>query len=125
MLTRLARALRLKTDPVVFFSSVGIMAVFVIITIVAGDTVSDVFGTASDWLLTNLGWFYILGVTVFLIFLVLIAVSRFGHVRLGGDDERPEYSTPVWFSMLFAAGIGTILMFWGVAEPISHFANPP
>ena len=57
MLTRLAQALRLKTDPVVFFSSVGIMAVFVIITIVAGDTVSDVFGTASDWLLTNLGWF--------------------------------------------------------------------
>ena len=48
-----------------------------------------------------------------------------GHVRLGGDDERPEYSTLTWFGMLFAAGIGTILMFWGVAEPISHFANPP
>lgn len=125
MLTRLAQALRLKTDPAVFFSSVGIMVAFVIITIVAGDTVSDIFGTASDWLLTNLGWFYVLGVTVFLIFLVLIAVSRFGHVRLGADDERPEYSTPVWFAMLFAAGIGTILMFWGVAEPISHFANPP
>src|SRR5699024_4896547 len=52
-------------------------------------------------------------------------VSRYGHVRLGADDERPEYSTLVWFAMLFAAGIGTILMFWGVAEPISHFANPP
>ncbi len=125
MLDRLAKALRLKTDPPVFFTSVGLMVVFVIITIVAGDTVSEVFGTASDWILTNLGWFYVLGVTVFLIFLVLIGASRFGHVRLGGDDERPEYSTLTWFSMLFAAGIGTILMFWGVAEPVSHFANPP
>ena len=125
MLDRLAKALRLKTDPAVFFTSVGIMFAFVFITIVAGDTVSEVFGTASDWILTNLGWFYVLGVTVFLIFLVLIGASRFGHVRLGGDDERPEYSTLTWFSMLFAAGIGTILMFWGVAEPVSHFANPP
>lgn len=125
MLDRLAKALRLKTDPGVFFISVGIMLAFVIITIFFGDWVGNVFGTASDWLLSNLGWFYVLGVSVFLAFLIFIAVSRFGHVRLGGDDERPEYRTLTWFAMLFAAGIGSILMFWGVAEPISHFANPP
>lgn len=125
MFDRLAKSLRLKTDPGVFFSAVGIMAAFVLITIFFGDTVSDIFGTASTWIMSNLGWFYVLGVSTFLIFLILIAVSRFGHARLGGDDERPEYRTLTWFSMLFAAGIGTILMFWGVAEPISHYANPP
>lgn len=125
MLTRLASALRLKTDPAVYFATVGAVLAFVVLTIVAGDWVGDVFGAATTWILSNLGWFYILGVTVFLLFLIVVAVSRYGHVRLGADDERPEYSTLVWFAMLFAAGIGTILMFWGVAEPISHFANPP
>ncbi|QGU08314.1 Glycine betaine transporter OpuD [Corynebacterium occultum] len=125
MFERLAKALRLKTDPGVFFSSIGIMLAFVVATILFGDQVGAVFGTASSWIMTNLGWFYILGVSVFLIFLIAIALSRFGHVRLGSDDERPEYRTLTWFSMLFAAGIGSILMFWGVAEPISHFANPP
>ncbi|MGD7001452.1 BCCT family transporter [Corynebacterium halotolerans] len=125
MFDRLAKALRLKTDPGVFFVAIGIMLAFVLITIFFGDWVGDVFGTASDWLMSNLGWFYILGVSVFLVFLIFIACTRFGHARLGSDDEEPEYRTLTWFSMLFAAGIGSILMFWGVAEPISHFANPP
>ena len=125
MFDRLARSLRLRTDPPVYFLTVGIVLAFVVVTIFFGDWVSDVFGSASDWILSNLGWFYVLGVTVFLIFLIFVAFGRSGHVRLGGDDDRPEYSTMAWFAMLFAAGIGTILMFWGVAEPISHFANPP
>jgi choline/glycine/proline betaine transport protein len=64
-------------------------------------------------------------VTVFLGALAWFALGRYGDVRLGKDEDRPEYSDPVWFGMLFAAGIGTILMFWGVAEPISHYADPP
>lgn len=63
--------------------------------------------------------------TSFLIFLVWIALSRFGNVRLGGKDVTPEFGNLAWFGMLFAAGIGTILMFWGVAEPITHYAEPP
>lgn len=125
MSERITRALRLRTDPGVFLTTVGIIVAFVVITFAAGGWVGEVFGTASGWIMTNLGWFYIAGVTIFLLFLVWIAMSRFGHVRLGGDDEGPEHSTPAWFGMLFAAGIGTILMFWGVAEPISHFATPP
>ena len=125
MSERITRALRLKTDPGVFLTTVGIILAFVVITFLAGDWVGRVFGTASGWIMTNLGWFYILGVTTFLGFLVWVAMSRFGHVRLGGDDEEPEHSTLTWFAMLFAAGIGSILMFWGVAEPISHFATPP
>lgn len=115
----------LRTDPIIFFVSAAIMIGFVFVAIAFTDTVDSVFETVKDWLLANLGWFYILGVTSFLLFLIWIAVSRYGHVRLGGDEEHPEYNTATWFAMLFAAGIGTILMFWGVAEPISHYANPP
>lgn len=125
MSERIMRALRLKTDPGIFLTTVGIILAFVVVTFFAGESVGSVFGTASGWIMTNLGWFYIFGVTSFLFFLIWIAMSRYGHVRLGGDDETPEHSTASWFGMLFAAGIGTILMFWGVAEPISHFATPP
>ena len=122
---KITRALRLKTDPGVFLTTVGVIVAFVVITFFAGGWVGNVFGTASGWIMTNLGWFYIFGVTVFLGFLLWIGISRFGHVRLGADDEEPEHSTLTWFGMLFAAGIGSILMFWGVAEPVSHFATPP
>ncbi|MFD3810235.1 BCCT family transporter [Rhodococcus sp. NPDC058639] len=125
MLTKAHDVLRLRTSPGVFFTSALVSLVFVVLTVAFTTTVDDVFSAASGWIMTNLGWFYILGVTTFLIFLVVIALTHYGRVRLGGDDERPEHSTLTWFSMLFAAGIGSILMFWSVAEPISHFANPP
>ena len=125
MLEKLSRMLGLKTDPIIFFASAVLTITFVVCAIAFTDTVDAVFGTSSNWILTNLGWFYILGVTTFLIFLLWIATSRFGKVRLGPPDSKPEYSDLTWFCMLFAAGIGSILMFWGVAEPISHFAEPP
>ncbi|PJE93825.1 multidrug DMT transporter permease [Streptomyces carminius] len=125
MLEKLQRRLGLRTDSVIFFTSAALTVVFVVTAITLTEQVDRTFAAASDWLLTNLGWFYILGVTSFVIFLLWTAVGRYGHVRLGGQDERPEYTTRAWFAMLFAAGIGTILMFWGVAEPISHFAVPP
>ncbi|MFD6857298.1 BCCT family transporter [Rhodococcus sp. NPDC060090] len=125
ILQRAHDALRLRTSPGIFFASAAVAILFVVVTIAFTGTVDEIFSTASTWIMTNLGWFYILGVTTFLLFLVGIAFTRYGRVRLGGDDERPEHSNITWFSMLFAAGIGTILMFWGVAEPISHFANPP
>lgn len=125
MLQRWATALKLKTDGVVFFSTVAAVIVFVLVTFFFGGWVDTVFTIASNWIMTYLGWFYIAGVSIFLIYLVWIALSRYGHVRLGNDDETAEHSLLAWFAMLFAAGIGSILMFWGVAEPISHFATPP
>ena len=89
------------------------------------DWVGDAFGSGREWIVTNLGWFFILGVTVWLVFLIWVAISRYGRLRLGDDDDKPAYSNLSWFAMLFAGGIGTVLMFWGVAEPISHFSNPP
>ncbi|ASK66075.1 multidrug DMT transporter permease [Brachybacterium avium] len=125
MLNRLHDALRLRTSPVIFFGSAAIIIAFVVGTIAFTEPMGKATEVASDWLLTNLGWFYILGVTVFLAFLIFIAMGRFGRVKLGPDDEPPEHSGGAWFAMLFAAGIGSILMFWGVAEPVSHFGNPP
>lgn len=125
MLNRLHNLLRLRTSPTIFFGAAFVIIVFVILTVTATEWMDSIVSTASNWLYTNLGWFYIFGVTLFLVFLIFIAVSRYGRVKLGPDDEPPEHSGTAWFTMLFAAGIGSILMFWGVAEPVSHFGNPP
>jgi choline/glycine/proline betaine transport protein len=122
---RIHDALGLRTGPVIFMTSAFVTILFVLLTVLFTEQVDAFFAGATGWILDNLGWFYILGVTVFLIFLLYMAVSRFGRVRLGPEEEGPEHSGLSWFGMLFAAGIGTILMFWGVAEPINHLANPP
>jgi choline/glycine/proline betaine transport protein len=125
VLERLQRRLGLQIIPGVFFTSAGIAALFVALAVPFDGVVAGSFGLLTGWVARNLGWFYILAVSALLIFLLGLAVSRYGNIRLGADDSRPDYSNLTWFTMLFAAGIGTILMFWGVAEPISHFANPP
>lgn len=121
----LARKLGLKTDPTIFFTSAGIMILFLIVLLVAPEPIGNAFGAGREWIVTNLGWFFILGVTSWVAFLLWVALSRFGAIRLGGNDAKPAYTNVSWFTMLFAGGIGTVLMFWGVAEPISHFATPP
>ncbi|WP_028672479.1 BCCT family transporter [Saccharospirillum impatiens] len=125
MLERLQRRLGLQIIPGVFFPSAGIAVLFVALTVPFGDVVANRFGLLTGWVARNLGWFYIFAVSALLIFLLGLAVSRYGNIRLGSDNSRPDYSNLTWFTMLFAAGIGTILMFWGVAEPISHFTQPP
>jgi choline/glycine/proline betaine transport protein len=125
MFERLRRALGLQVIPQVFFISAFIAALFVAVSVPYNAEVADFFGSMTGWIAAHLGWFYILTVTSLLVFLIYIALSRYGGIRLGPDDARPDYGTFTWFSMLFAAGIGTVLMFWGVAEPMSHFASPP
>ncbi|MDR9426118.1 MAG: BCCT family transporter, partial [Marinobacter sp.] len=125
MLEQLQRRLGLQTIPGIFFTSAGVAALFVVLAVPFDKQVADSFGMLTGWVARNLGWFYILSVSSLLIFLLGLAVSRYGTIRLGADDSRPDYSNLTWFTMLFAAGIGTILMFWGVAEPVSHFASPP
>src|SRR5690606_24225660 len=70
-------------------------------------------------------WFYLLAVFVITIFLIGLVISKFGGIRLGGDQERPEFPFFTWIGMLFSAGFGVGLVFWGVAEPMSHFYVPP
>ena len=83
------------------------------------------FVAGQNWVAANFSWFYLLAVAIFLILLVVIAASRFGSIRLGADDARPEFSFASWLAMLFAAGMGIGLLYFGVAEPMMHYAAPP
>ena len=125
MFDRLAKACGLSAVPQIFFIAAALAVLFVIFAIPFNAEFARFFGTLGSFTFYYFGWFYVLSVTALLVFLIWIAVSRYGDVRLGGNDQQPEYSTTTWFVMLFAAGIGTILMFWGVAEPLSHFIKPP
>lgn len=122
---QLADRLGLRTDPIIFFVSAGFMIVFLLALIITPEPIGNAFATGRAWVVTNLGWFFIFGVNVWLAFLLFLAFSRYGNIRLGRNDEKPAYSNVSWFTMLFAGGVGTVLMFWGVAEPIFHFSNPP
>ena len=121
----LARRLGLRTQPTIFFVSAGLMILFLIVLLLFPDQLNSSFSTGREWIVTNLGWYFIFGVTAWVFMLLAVAFSPYGQVQLGRKEEPPQYSFPSWFAMLFAGGIGTILMFWGVAEPISHFATPP
>ena len=92
MLTRLHDLLRLRTSPPIFFGAAALIILFVITTVFFTEPLDAAVTAASDWLYTNLGWFYIFGLTLFLVYLILIAISRFGGVTLGSDDEPPEHS---------------------------------
>ncbi|MGS1091455.1 BCCT family transporter [Corynebacterium sanguinis] len=115
----------LQSDPLIFYTSVGFIALFVGLTIIFGDRARDAYSSISTALMNNFSWFYIGGVSMVLVFLIVVFVSKYGNLRLGDDDDEPEYTLPVWFAMLFAAGMGATLMFWGAAEPLHHAYNPP
>lgn len=86
-------------------------------------TALSVLSFLKEQIFANMSWFYVMAVTVFVVFLISLALSRHGKTRLGGNDEKPEYSFFSWVAMLFAAGMGIGLMYFGVAEPLSHFAS--
>lgn len=117
--------LGLQSDPVITLGAVGFIVIFVVGAILAGESAQNFFATVADGLNTNLAWLYIGGVSAIFLFLIAIFISRFGTLRLGDDDEKPRYPLHVWFAMLFAAGMGATLMFWGAAEPLHHSYNPP
>lgn len=125
MLNKIHDALGLRTSPSIFFGSAGFILLFTALMVVFPTAMSDGFGVISTFIITYLGWIYVLGNAIFFIFLIYIAMSRFGRIKLGPDDAEPAYSGLTWFGMLFAAGVGAVLLFWGAAEPLSHYANPP
>lgn len=116
---------RVTVNPVVFGGSiVGILAV-AIWALIAPDQASEVLGSAVGWITAKFGWFYIALATTILVFVIYLGASRYGLIRLGPAHSRPEYSTFSWAAMLFAAGIGTDLMFFSVAEPVTQYLHPP
>ncbi|MCZ9291435.1 BCCT family transporter [Corynebacterium lehmanniae] len=89
----------------------------------APDSFSNFADTAFGWVIDNLGWAFVLGGTIFVAFVIVIALSNFGTIRLGTADERPEFKTTSWIAMMFAAGMGIGLMFYGAAEPLAMYRD--
>lgn len=112
-------------DRVVFAVGMALTAAFVLWGVVApaslASTAEELLGVTID----ATGWIYVLASGGFVVLMLLLAVSRYGRIRLGADDERPEFSTGSWISMMFATGMGIGLIFWGVAEPLSHLLSAP
>lgn len=109
----------------VFFSSVGIIAIFLAFVILTPNAFDLMTKQMNQWITDSFSWFYVLAVAIFLIVLVFIALSDMGKIKLGPDHSQPTYSNGSWFAMLFTAGMGIGLMFFGVAEPVMHYVNPP
>ena len=110
-----------KTDSV-FMYSVGVLAVLVVIGIVAPNTLETVTASIQSFISTTFGWYYLIIVTVFLIICLYLLISPVGRIKLGKQDDEPEFTRPTWIAMLFSAGMGIGLVFYGSAEPISHYA---
>ncbi|MCH7337818.1 choline BCCT transporter BetT [Acinetobacter sp. NIPH 2699] len=114
-----------NVNPNVFLSSVMIIAIFLAIVVIAPNSFEFMTQQLKQWITDSFSWFYVLSVAVFLILLIYIACSASGKIKLGPDHSQPEYSNGSWFAMLFTAGMGIGLMFFGVAEPVMHYVNPP
>jgi len=109
-------------NPVFLISGLSILA-FVLITLMFQDAATEFFGWLRPFLTSTFDWFFLSAANVFVLFCVALMVTPLGSVRLGGSDATPDYSYMGWFAMLFAAGMGIGLMFFGVSEPMSHFAS--
>jgi choline/glycine/proline betaine transport protein len=109
----------------VFWPSLVIILAFVAVAVVGGDAVGDVIATVQDSIVSGFGWYYTLLVSSFVVFALWMGLSHFGDIRLSDDDDGPEFTLGSWLTMLFAAGMGIGLVFWGVAEPLHHFAGIP
>lgn len=109
----------------VFVPSVIIIFLLVVGTISNPDLAGQVFSSSLSYVTRTFGWFYMLAVAAFLVFITLVAISKWGNIKLGPEHAEPQYSFPSWFAMLFSAGYGIALLFFGVAEPVLHYAEPP
>ncbi|MDF1732359.1 MAG: BCCT family transporter [Minwuia sp.] len=111
-------------NPVFFVSAVLIVG-FVILVLMFPAGSAEFFGDLRPWLTSTFDWVFMGAANIFVLFCLFLVVSPLGRIRLGGKDARPEYSYTGWFAMLFAAGMGIGLMFFGVLEPVNHFLSPP
>lgn len=109
----------------VFWITLVIVLAAVIFGASAPKTFEEVTGNIQAFLTSAFGWYYLILVTIIVIFCIFLIFSPVGMIRLGKQDEKPEFSKISWFAMLFSAGMGIGLVFWGAAEPLSHFLTPP
>ncbi|PRA00043.1 choline transporter [Arthrobacter sp. MYb229] len=114
-----------RTNKLVFALSGALIVAVILWAVLAPDTVATLGGTALSWVTTNFGWMFGLLSIAIAVFMLVVGYSRTGGIRLGADDEKPEFSTVSWVAMLFSAGIGIGLLFYGPYEPLVYFQDPP
>lgn len=109
----------------VFWISLAIASIFVVWGMIAPVQLGEMMDQTKAFFLDSFGWFYQLSATFFLLFAIFLIFSKYGKIKLGTNEDKPDFNRATWFAMLFSAGMGIGLLFFGVSEPISHFANPP
>lgn len=114
-----------RFNPAVFYPSSAIILTLVAFCIFFPKMANSLFKQIQSQIIENGSWFYVLSVATILVIVAFLGLSRYGEIKLGKDHSAPEYSYTAWFSMLFSAGMGIGLMFFGVAEPVMHFLSPP
>lgn len=112
-------------NPPVFYGATSILAALVFTAAVWPDAVGEMFQGLQNSIVTNGSWYYVLVVAVILVSVLIFSVTRYGDIKLGPDHIEPDYSYMSWFAMMFSAGMGIGLMFFGVSEPVMHFLTPP
>ncbi len=115
---------RKKEEQYVFYISAAVSLFIVLAGALDGKAFAQQTTALLNFVSKNFAWVYLVFMLVFVIFCVWLAFSRFGSIRLGPDDSKPEHSALSWFAMLFCAGMGVGLVFWGISEPLSHYASP-
>lgn len=125
MFKKLITNKQLVINPPVFIITIIMIVALLAVCLIFPNNIGDWLGTAQTAVTSNFGWFFILTVNIILIFAIYLAFSKYGKIRLGGEDAEPEFSKPSWFAMLFSTGMGIGIMFFSIAEPVSHFYNPP
>ena len=123
--TRMIPRLPEGLDKVTFGVAGAFALAFVIWGLVNTDSLSSASNAALSWVTENTGWFFVSLASFFVIFVLWLALGRFGNIPLGRDGEKPEFRTISWISMMFSAGMGIGLVFYGVAEPLYHYVSPP
>ena len=109
----------------IFYLSAFIVSFLICIISIYSRTIGNLLSELKNWLINHFGWFYILSVGVIFFASIFFAISKYGNIKLGPNQSTPDYTYSSWFAMLFSAGMGIGLMFFGVAEPIIHFLHPP
>lgn len=112
-------------DKVVFGVTALVSVAFLVWGFVSTGSLADASASGLSWVMGNTGWLFVLTSSAFVVFVIWLAVGKFGNIPLGRDDEEPEFRTVSWIAMMFSAGMGIGLMFYGVSEPITHFVTPP
>src|SRR5688500_15691404 len=120
-----AQATHRGLDKVVFGVTAAIAVAFLTWGFVSTSSLADLSATGLKWIMLNTGWLFVLTASAFVVFVIWLALGRYGNIPLGRDDERPEFRTVSWVAMMFSAGMGIGLMFYGVGEPLAHFTSPP